>query len=560
MKVPGAVMNQRRLRASLVILLLVCLIAPLSAADELAEALYAATLARERGLRTPGAQPTLVDLRTAISSYEMIARRYRESEFRDHALWQAAGLAIEAFDLYRQSEDFEAGGRLLRALEREHRRSAFAGRVSERLAQLDALTRVAWLRDIRREPLPRGSRIVVSLDREVGFASESLEHPTRLFFDFRGTEAALPLRNTTLPLEDDPIIAQIRLGRHPNDVTRVVLDLRDDVAAHCRSFTLYDPFRLVIDCLREKTELRPARRLFADPYLVPLPKLGAPTDRLPPIPAIPEDEVFAWRELDSIESAAAALIPSTNSNGVFSIARQLGLGVTRIVIDPGHGGRDPGARRDGLSEADLVLDVAQRLQLRLADVLPDLEVTLTRHDDVYLSLEERTALANRVGADLFLSIHANASANHDTRGVETYFLNLATDPDVAALAARENTTGDATMRNLETLVETIATNSKIEESRDFAQAVQDAMVHRLRPIDPELPDLGVKQAPFVVLIGARMPSVLSEIAFLTNMRDAALLASDVFRDQVANGLLEGIVHYQQSLGVHPTLAIATAGF
>lgn len=553
-------MNQRKTCASLGILLVACLTAPLSGAGDPAEALYASTLVRERGLRMPGASPRLEDLRTAISGYEMIARRYPSSKLHDHALWQGAGLAIEAFDMYRQPQEFEAAGRLLRKLELEHPRSTFTSRVPERLAQLDALTTVAWLSDIKRDPLPRGTRIVVSVNRKVKFASKSLQYPHRLLFDLRGTETVLPLRNATLLFNEDPTIIRIRLGHHPNDVTRVVLDLRDDISSDCHWFTLYDPFRLVVDCIPEKTAPRPELRVFVEPQLVRLPSLGTPTNPSPLTPAIAENDVLMLRALDPITVTTPRTRPSTNSNGVFSVARQLGLGVSRIVIDPGHGGRDPGARRDGLNEADLVLDVALRLKRRLANVLPQLEVILTRRDDVYLSLEDRTDLANRVEADLFLSIHANASANHDTRGVETYFLNLATDPEVEARVARENTAAEATMKHLERLIERIATNTKIEESRDFAKAIQAAMVDRLRPIDPALPDLGVKQAPFIVLIGARMPSALSEIAFLTNERDASLVASEAYRDHLANALLEGIVRYQQSLGIQPKVAITRATF
>ena len=545
-------------RLGLAVLLAACLASPAQGAegaDDLSDAIYRATLARERGLRAPGAHATLGEIRAVIARYESIAQRNPGGDLRVHSLWQGAGLAIEAYDLYRQSEDFETGLRLLYVLERQHPTSAFAGRVPERLEQLDALAAVAWLNNISREPLNRGSRIMVSFDREVSFASERLDNPARLFFDFRGTEAALSMRNTTVPLDDDPVIDQIRLGRHPNQVTRVVLDLRDGLATDCRSFTLYDPFRLVVDCLQAKAT-PPTRARLTEPYLVPPPELGHPVELLPLAATFPEADVITARELDPVPSSGLSALPSLNSSGVFSVARQLGLGVSRIVIDPGHGGRDPGARRDGLNEADLVLDVALRLQRRLENALPDLEVILTRRDDAYLSLEERTALANRVGADLFLSIHANASANQEARGVETYFLNLSTNPDVDATAARENSAGDATMRHLETLVEAIATSSKVEESRDFAQTIQESLIQGLQPIDQDLPDLGVKEAPFRVLIGARMPSVLSEIAFLTNTRDAELLATDAYRDHIADALLEGIVRYQQSLGALPLFAIA----
>ena len=170
---------------------------------------------------------------------------------------------------------------------------------------------------------------------------------------------------------------------------------------------------------------------------------------------------------------------SRNLAGGFSIARQLGLGVSRIVIDPGHGGHDPGATGKGVTEAELVLDVALRLE-KLLEAQPGVEVVLTRRTDEYVPLQERTAIANREGADLFLSIHANASNNAQARGVETYFLNFATNPSAAAVAARENAASGQAMAALPDLVKAIALNNKLDESRDFAIFVQRAMIERLR--------------------------------------------------------------------------------
>jgi N-acetylmuramoyl-L-alanine amidase len=237
--------------------------------------------------------------------------------------------------------------------------------------------------------------------------------------------------------------------------------------------------------------------------------------------------------------------PAANSNGKFSLSRQLGLGISRIVIDAGHGGHDPGARANGLNEAELTLDVALRLQ-KLLDTA-GVEVVMTRDTNVFIPLEERTAIANREGADLFLSIHANASRNVQARGVETYFLNFATNPEAEAVAARENATSGKAMHSLPDIVKAIALNNKINESRDLAEAVQRSMVKRLGQKNRSLRDLGVKQAPFVVLIGAGMPSVLAEISFLTNKQDGALLKTQAYRQQIAQALMDAVVGYQQSL-------------
>ena len=500
-------------------------------ADESADVVFAEALARERGLREPGDHPTLTDLRAAIAGYEAIVRRFPRSDFDDNALWQGAGLAIEAYDLYRQDLDLGAGQRLLRLLEANHPKSSLTSRVEERLHQLEMLSGVARLEEIRRELLPDAVRVTISVDREVEYHADQLTDPQRLFFDLRSTQASPSLRNATLAFtDDDDVVREVRLGRHPNQVTRVVIDTEGTEG--CHTFTLYDPFRLVVDCQRS---LRPPAMVAST---LSVPGHGASMETL----------------TDADGETVAP--PAANSDGVFSVARQLGLGISRIVIDPGHGGHDPGARAGGLGEADLVLDIALRLEQRLMSVQPRLDVVLTRRDDQYVPLEQRTTLANRVGADLFLSVHANSSPNPSVRGVETYFLNFTADPEAESLAARENVAGLATMKQLDGLLEAIAANSKLDESRDFAQTVQSAILGKLRGVDPDLPDLGVKQAPFVVLIGARMPSILSEISFLSNDQDARLLSTETYRDLVADALFDGVMRYLRALGSDAVIAIA----
>ena len=200
----------------------------------------------------------------------------------------------------------------------------------------------------------------------------------------------------------------------------------------------------------------------------------------------------------------------------------------------------------GTTEAQVVLDVALRLEKLLADV-PGVDVILTRRTDEFLPLQERTAIANREGADLFLSIHANANNNTQASGVETYFLNFATNSSAAAIAARENATSGQAMGALPDFVKMIALNNKMDESRDFATFVQRSMIQNLTPGYKALKDLGVKQAPFVVLIGASMPSVLAEISFLTNTQEARLLRTTAYRQKIAEALFDAIRRYQSSL-------------
>jgi N-acetylmuramoyl-L-alanine amidase len=239
--------------------------------------------------------------------------------------------------------------------------------------------------------------------------------------------------------------------------------------------------------------------------------------------------------------------------GGFSLSRQLGLGVSRIVIDPGHGGHDPGAQGDGIKEADLTLDVALRLEALLSKE-PGIDVVLTRRTNVYIPLEERTAIANRQSADLFLSIHANASRNDAARGVETYFLSFASSPDAEAVAARENAASERAMHNLPDIIKAITLNNKLDESRDLAGLVQEAMVTRLRKTNRSLRNLGVKKAPFVVLIGAGMPSVLAEISFVTNQQEANLLKTAAYKQRIAESLQAAVMNYRRSLKRQTTLA------
>jgi N-acetylmuramoyl-L-alanine amidase len=224
------------------------------------------------------------------------------------------------------------------------------------------------------------------------------------------------------------------------------------------------------------------------------------------------------------------------------------------VIDPGHGGHDPGAQVRGLNEAELVLDIALRLEQLLVRE-PGVAVILTRRTNTFVALDERTAIANRSSADLFLSIHANASANAAVRGFETYFLDFASSPEAEAIAARENASSSKTMGNLPDLVKAIALNNKIDESRDFAAMLQGSMREGLLKLDRSARSLGVKQAPFMVLVGATMPSALTEVSFLTHRQEATLLRNTSYRQQIAEALMQGILKYQQSLKVVPKMAV-----
>ena len=405
---------------------------------------------------------------------------------------------------------------------------------------------VATIRAVQRDVLPEAVRITIEMDREVPFYQERLENPSRLFLDLKGTRTVSKLVDATFHYDSD-VVREIRLGRHPANTIRIVLDLEG--VGHYSVFTLYEPYRIVIDCERAGGK-RPGpisdgvnpREIGPGPFLAPAPPAAAVPLAPPPAPAAPTSP------------GRAPVAPAVNSGGTFSVARQLGLGVSRIVIDAGHGGHDPGAMAFGILESTLVLDVALRLE-KLLQQRPGFDTVLTRRDDEYVSLEQRTEIANRESADLFLSIHANASADGTAHGVETYFLNFALNRQAEAVAARENAASGKTMNSLTGIVKAITLNSKLNESKDFAGLVQQSLVRGLRPSNKVLKDLGVKQAPFMVLIGAAMPSILAEISFVTNRQEARLLKTPAYRQKIAEALLAGILKYQSSLKKAQTAAL-----
>ena len=240
--------------------------------------------------------------------------------------------------------------------------------------------------------------------------------------------------------------------------------------------------------------------------------------------------------------------PQPLRDGQSTLTRTLGLKIGRIVIDPGHGGHDTGTiGPTGLMEKDLCLDVALRLGRIIEQRLPGAEVIYTRSDDTYVPLEERTNIANQAKADLFISIHANSSRNTGARGIETYYLTLKSTPEAMEVAARENATAQEGVHDLESLVKRIAQTEKIDESKEFAQDIQESLTNRIQKSSKSVRNRGVRKAPFVVLIGADMPSILTEISFLSNPADEKLLKQPEQRQKVAEGLFQGISSYLQNM-------------
>jgi N-acetylmuramoyl-L-alanine amidase len=537
--------------------------------------------------------PPPKDLATQVSqvmaSFESIVRRFPTSGYADNALWQAASLADAAYQRLNRPDDRDRALKLYRWLVQEYPASSFVKQANAKISSLgkatmpsiapatpaslpatslsSATTRVsdsagaalsserATLTSIQRLILPSSVRVTIELDKEVTYSEERLSGPARVFFDLKNVQLTPALMDKVLTYGSD-VVSKIRVGRHPDNTVRVVLDLQD--VSKYSVFTLYSPFRLVIDAER------PASRSATIVAAAPAPPAPAPTTPAPAAPAPPPVEVQRMTipaaepiipvvetpppppPLPAEPMAPSPAPPAANAAGGFSIARQLGLSVSRIVIDPGHGGRDPGTIAKGLTEAALTLDVALRLEKLLQKEL-GVDVVLTRRTDVYVPLEERTAIANRHNADLFLSIHANSSRNTSAKGIETYFLSFASSPEAEAVAARENSASEREMHQLPDLVKAITLNNKLDESRDLAGMVQEALVANLKRSNKDVRSRGVKKAPFVVLIGAAMPSVLAEISFITNKQELQLLKTSAYKDRIAQALYSAVLRYRKSL-------------
>jgi len=509
----------------------------------------------------------------AVKAYRTLVEEYPRSRLGEQALFNTFEIAGESADKRRLGE---AGRAYLEAF--PHARRA---------AEVRALLRRGPAQASLPAPPPPGlaqvfklrfwsgdasTRIVIDVEREVAVRQDRIAGPDRLWVDLLGARLHPTLKDRTFAVGDG-LLEKIRIAQNKDDVVRVVLDFKD-VKDHS-VFYLQDPSRLVIDVRgTSRPQLadgaHPSDSKDASDRL-----LSLPTRRLSPLmaPDVPdrrasrspgvviEGEGEAPKgspERALARAEAAPLPPQVNRAGSYSIARQLGLGARKIVIDPGHGGHDPGCiGAQGLQEKDLVLDVALRLEKLVRSELKT-EVIMTRSTDAYVPLEERTAIANSKGADLFLSIHANSSRNPTARGIETYFLNFATDPHAQEVAARENAISAATLKDLQGLVKAIALNGKVDESRDFATSIQEAMVSTLRGQFSSTPDRGVHTAPFYVLIGANMPSILAEIAFLSHPSDEKLLRSSESREMIARSLLEGVRGYLEALNRNQTRQLTSA--
>lgn len=389
---------------------------------------------------------------------------------------------------------------------------------------------------------PGYTRVVIDLSSSASFTTNFLKAdpvenlPPRLFFDI--TPATLDPALKAPTIVDDGLLRRIRTGVPENGKVRVVLDLVS-IGQH-KVFPLNDPYRIVIDISGEKVvEIKALEAsLQAPPSAVAAPTASSSTSVALPESLrqqVPRGDAIA-KILDTVEPSPP---PAITTKPVVTSLR-------RIVVDAGHGGKDPGAiGPNGLREKDVTLAIARKLAVKLRETLA-CDVVLTRDNDVFLPLEERTAIANKVGADLFLSVHANAAPNRQAFGVETYYLNFSKNDKAAAVAARENGTSLREVGDLEQILFDLMANAKINESSRLAAEIQKSLVEQLGERYDEVRDLGVRQGPFYVLLGATMPSVLVETAFISHPREERRLNSRSFQDQSASAIAAAVKNFALS--------------
>ena len=429
------------------------------------------------------------DYERAIEEYEKFAREYPQSELRKEALHQieecrARMTPTEEQDASPDTTEKDVPDEHVSEQPQPPAEDNAATEVKPPAEQPGEISHVT---DIRFHSSPEFTRVVVNLSGPVKYEACELKNPDRIYIDLQ-TAAIVPARRTIQV--DDRSIKTIRAAQFNKSTVRIVLDVKPDQSFNV--FYLTEPDRIVMDVSR--------------------------SDVLPQIPP-----------------------PQSQSESV-PLVKQLGLKVKTIVIDPGHGGKDPGAvSESGLQEKELVLDISKQLK-SLLESSGAYHVFMTRETDVYLPLKDRTAFANQKGADVFISVHINSSENSSARGIETYYLSLASDEEARMTAALENASSGKTIKDLNNIVRYIIRGAKVKESRELARTIQS----QLR-IHTGANDRGIRRAPFMVLIGAQAPSILVELGYMSNKQDESLLRSAEYRDKLVRALAEGVKNYVKTI-------------
>jgi N-acetylmuramoyl-L-alanine amidase len=449
---------------------------------------------------------------------------------------------------------------------------------------------IPHVRQIRAGLNGDATRVTIDLEDSVQYASGRIANPDRIFFDLHAARLTPEVARGNIHV-DGGLLTAVRVAQNHNGVVRVVLDV-NGVKDYTASLT-NNPPQLLIDlygnspaapvhtangkkaqqAVAEDSNKNAAAKSFAEDANSTSERSaansksaisgtinggannGAGTGKNPP--AVTSNSLPSVKNARSVKATAAnakpdlirpASTPQPTRDGQSTLTRALGLKIGRIVIDAGHGGHDTGTiGPTGLMEKDLCLDVALRLGKIIEQRLPGADVVYTRSDDTFVPLEERTNIANQAKADLFISIHANSSKDHAARGIETYYLNLKGSAEAMEVAARENASSQEGVHELQDLVMKIARTEKIDESKELAEDIQDSLAKRMQKTSKPVKNRGVRKAPFVVLIGADMPSILTEISFLSNPADEQMLKKPEQRQKVAEGLYQGVASYLESM-------------
>jgi N-acetylmuramoyl-L-alanine amidase len=465
------------------------------------------------------------DLDKSIELFRKVTDTYPDHRLADDAQYRLGeiffydkkDMAQAYIEFLKVDIKFPSGDMRRKARVKLEKLSSLLGKKEEaRLARSnrhDAAKPVS-VKDIRHWSTENYTRIVVDTADRVTYryhllkSDPKLKKPERLYLDLLNARVSREI-DSTIPIKGD-LLKRVRAGQYEKGSVRVVLDI-NSIGSY-KVFHLYDPFRIVVDVRKSNVER------------------GGEKSRT----------VFKKRPVRK------GIRPSNKADRHISLARQLGLNVKRIVIDPGHGGKDPGCYRGKIREKDIVLRLARRLASKIKKEI-GCEVFLTRNGDVFLPLERRTAIANMKKADLFISLHVNAHRNRGVRGIETYFLNMATDKNAVMLAARENATSEKNISDLQKILNDLMLNTKIHESSRLAHLVEKGLVSDLNGRFKHVKSLGVKQAPFYVLIGAQMPAILVETGFLTNAAERRRLVTGAYQEEVAQGICNGIKGYIESI-------------
>ncbi len=477
------------------------------------------------------------DIKEAQGAFERLIRQYPDSKYRSKAMEEMKKISPETA-VQAQATQVPYHKKSNAALKKKPQNPASPAQSEEAQTaenQPSVPTGPTIVTDFRFWSNPNYTRVVIDTDKETTFSHQlldkniSLKKPKRLFIDLDQSKLSKQL-SKLVPI-DDNLLENIRAAQNTLDTVRVVIDIKS--FDNYKVFSLKNPFRIVID-VWGKGGAALARST------PPPPPPAAASSSSPP--AHPPSTASAPAPVASEPPALPA--KADEKPVVGAIAKQLALGVRRIVIDPGHGGKDHGAPGcvDGVSEKDIVLQLAKKLAARIRAEL-NCEVILTRNKDTFLTLEERTAIANTQNADLFISLHTNASKDQRAYGIETYFLNLATDDDAIRVAAAENATSTKNISDLQSILLDLMQNAKINESTRLATRVQEYMYTGLRNNYGKTKNKGVKQAPFYVLLGAQMPAILIETGFVSHPRECKFLIDPRYQDRLSDSIVGGIRHY-----------------